>query len=71
MKGNCIKILVIIGLLYSYIKIYKLGKLYGQREYFNFLNNGKKIYKYKNLKWHYIKPTKYNARRYKKERWNK
>lgn len=60
----CIKVLLVIGLIYTYRIAYKIGKVQGQKEYFNFFSNGKGTYKYKCNKWHYIKPIKYTGRRY-------
>ena len=71
MIGICIKILVIIIIIYTYVETYKIGKIRGQKDYFNFFYNGKGIYKYKHLKWHYIKPTKYKGHRYKNRKESK
>lgn len=66
-----IKTLVVIGLIYTHLEAYKMGKVQGQRDYFHFFNGGKDTYKYKRQKWHYVKPQTYKGKRYQERKGNK
>lgn len=71
MIENSIKLLVFISIVFTHLEAYKMGKIQGQRDYFNFFNNGRGIYKTKHQKWHYVKPQKYNGQRYQNRKGNK
>lgn len=52
-----IKILVVIGLIYTHLEAYKMGKIQGQRDYFHFFNGGKKYLQIQTSKMALCKAT--------------